>query len=75
MGVSLMSTLFVLPPAILVVELFRRTKPFMSEQEQEDLDGQLVKIAIPKIRNLVAVSKYRVSRFLLQKRIRNQHLK
>ncbi|XP_075248551.1 uncharacterized protein LOC142341475 [Convolutriloba macropyga] len=56
LGVSLMATLFVLPPAILVVELFRRTKPFMSEQEQEDLDGQLVKIDTPKNRNLIAVS-------------------
>ena len=34
-----MSTLMVLPPALLVVELFRRTKPFMSEQEEE-LDGK-----------------------------------
>ncbi|XP_063725907.1 uncharacterized protein LOC134853881 [Symsagittifera roscoffensis] len=42
MGVSLMSTLMVLPPALLVVELFRRTKPFMSEQEEEldDLDAE-----------------------------------
>ena len=38
LGVSMMSTAFVLPLSLLVVQLFRRTKPFMSPDE-EDIDG------------------------------------
>ncbi|XP_063710414.1 uncharacterized protein LOC134838971 isoform X2 [Symsagittifera roscoffensis] len=42
LGVSFMSSLMVLPASLLVVQLFRRTKPFTSgnEEELDDLDAE-----------------------------------